>query len=354
MTTVSVYIAVLFWLGGIWRLPSALRSPSRRPLCISLLCFAAALTFDIPRVYEDLDSHAGIPNLADLVEHSFGIVGVFALLQTLEELTDVEPGRHARVRRLVPAAAVAACIALFFAASTKREATDFTERYGSNPYVAAYWAITIAYFGIVLVALGRLAHRHSARCSRAALRVGLRLVGAGVGVGVAYSVLKIVQVALAVTRPSTAGDIARVLSLTLTVGAALMGLGLLLPALESAWTAAAKHLSDRLALLRLRRLWLDVTEAVPDVILGGRRSFVADLFTPTPSYWLYRRFIEIRDVQLSGAKLELPVVGRPGVEPDTGRATASKRGNRLEVRDELGALLELARVWKPAAGRIRT
>lgn len=354
MTTVSVSIAVLFWLGGISRLRSALRSPSRRPLCISLLCFAAALTFDIPGVYEAFDEHAGIANLADLVEHSFGIVGVFALLQTLEQLTDVGPGQHARIRRLAPGAAVAACVALFFAASTKQEATNFTERYGSNPYVAAYWAITIAYFGIVLVALGRLAHRHSARCSRAALRTGLRLVGAGVGVGVAYSVLKIVQVVLAITRPTTAGNIAWVLSLTLTVGAALMGLGLLLPALESAWTIAAKHLSDRLALLRLRRLWLDVTEAVPDVILDGRRSFFADLFTPMPSYWLYRRVIEIRDVQLTGANHELPAAGRPGIEADTSRAIASTSGNRLAVRDELGTLLELARVWHPAAGGIRT
>jgi hypothetical protein len=77
---------------------------------------------------------------------------------------------------LLPIVAVAGCAALFFAASTKYEDSNFTDRYGRNPLVMAYWTITIGYFAIILTELARLVIRHSGRCQRTALRLGLRLV----------------------------------------------------------------------------------------------------------------------------------------------------------------------------------
>ena len=346
MTAAAIAIAALFGLGGTSRLPSAIHNPSRRPVCIALLCFAAALTFDIPAVYAWLDHAVGVANFADLAEHGFGITGVFALLLTLEDLTDAAPTSRPRLRLAVPVAAVVASASLFFAARTKQEANDFTDRYGHNPYVIAYWGITLGYFAIVLVALGRLIRRHSARCARTALRIGLRLVGAGVAAGVLYSALKIVQLGLSAVDNPDARYVDWLDAVMLVVGAALIGAGLLLPALETAWTAAAKHLSDRLALLRLRHLWLDVTEHVPDVVLDGRRSLIADLVAPQPSYRLYRRVIEIRDVQLT-AETAPHTLGLPAAS-----LALLDRGNRPygmadhgTVRDELASLLDLARVW---------
>jgi hypothetical protein len=50
MNAAAIALSALFWLGGATRVPSAVRNPSRRPLCIAILAFAIALTFDIPRV----------------------------------------------------------------------------------------------------------------------------------------------------------------------------------------------------------------------------------------------------------------------------------------------------------------
>ena len=97
MTAAAIAVSILFWLGGLTRVPSAFRSPSRRPLCVALLAFAVALTFDIPPVYTGFDHAVGVPNLADLIEHSFAIVGVFALLRTLEQLTNSPSRRRSRI-----------------------------------------------------------------------------------------------------------------------------------------------------------------------------------------------------------------------------------------------------------------
>jgi hypothetical protein len=238
---------------------------------------------------------------------------------------------------------------LFFASGATAEATDFTEHYGSNPFVITYWLITIGYFAVVLVELRRLVTRHSARCQRTALRVGLRLVGIGVTVGVIYSVLKIVQLILTATGRSVARYVDWLDSVMLIVGAALIGAGLLLPVLETAWTAAAKHVSDRLALLRLRRLWLDVTKPVPDVVLDGRRSLASDLVTSNPSYRLYRRVIEICDVQLAAETapqtLHLPPASLALLERS--KPTADDVGaTEHAMRAQLSTLLDLARVWR--------
>jgi hypothetical protein len=348
MTAAAIAVSVLFWLGGITRLPSAIRAPSRRPLCAALLAFALALTFDIPPVYTAFDHAVGIPNLADLIEHSFAIIGVFALLRTLEQLTNAPSRRRSRILWILPIAAVAGSALLFAVASPRYEDSDFTDRYGQSPLIVAYWAITIGYFAVILIELARLVIRHSGRCRRTALRVGLRFVGAGVAVGVAYSLLKIGTETLAVSRTNIHRYVGWLDSAALVIGGSLIGIGLLLPALDTTWTAAATRLSDRLALLRLRRLWLDVTEHDPDIVLDGRRSLIADLTTRDPSFRLYRRVIEIRDAQLiAQASPDVIKLPRRSIELLRTADLLDSVNDQSDpsVRHELPALLELARVW---------
>src|SRR5579875_1211603 len=142
-------VAVLFWAAGLARAPAAARNAERRPLCVALLAFAVALTADVPAVYVRVDGWVGVPNVADLVEHVFGMVGVFALLLTLSGLVDSDDrSRWARARVAVLAVAVGASVGLFLAARLPVEATHFTDRYGHLPLIAAYWSITLAYFGV--------------------------------------------------------------------------------------------------------------------------------------------------------------------------------------------------------------
>jgi hypothetical protein len=171
---------------------------------------------------------------------------------------------------------------------------------------------------------------------------------------VLYSAVKTAQLFLAATDSDADRLADQVSSVTLAIGAVLIGFGLLLPLLESGWTAAAKHLSDRLALLRLRRLWLDVTESTPEVVLDGHRSLLSDLLTPQPSYRLYRRVIEIRDVQLAGERDDQRLASLWPLEQRSHLAGTSDASTSRTLHDETTALLELARVWRPIADRITT
>lgn len=365
MSVVAATVPALFWAGGLARVPSAVRVPERRPLCAALGAFAVALTVDIPSAYVGLDRRLGVPNVADLVEHVLGIIGVFALLRTLIGLTS--PRTHRRrsdwTQVAMLAVAVSASAALFFAANPSVETARFTDRYGRLPLIAAYWSITIAYFGVSLVELASLVIKHSRHTRRIALRLGLRIVGVGVALGVVYSAIKIVELVLDQgVSADRVGDLAHSLDpVVLSLGAAVIGAGLLLPAVETVWTEAAARVSDRIALVRLRRLWLDLTAGVPAVVLGDGPSLWADLCGADASFRLYRRAIEIRDVYLAArsfeSTLQLPqehidllLSTLAAADADRNTHPASGVVDRQDVRRELRSLLELARIWRPVQG----
>ena len=356
-----VTVAVLFWAAGLARAPSAARRPERRALCVALLAFAVALTADVPVVYVRVDGWLGVPNVADLVEHAFGMVGVFALLVTLSGLVE-RGGRPVRgaVRVVVLAAAVGASVGLFFAARLPVEVIHFTDRYGHLPAIAAYWSITLAYFGVALIELAQIVLRRSSQAGRPTLRVGLRVVGAGVVLGVVYSAIKLVE--LVVDEDSAAGGVRRVADrldpVVLIVGAAVIGVGLLLPVADTAWRSGGARVRERIALVRLRRLWLDLTDAMPEVVLGERASLWADVCGRDASFRLYRRAIEIRDVGLAARggeavpalapdRVATLAAGLAATDPSCEDTTLDGRREGQDAGRELRPLLELAREWQP-------
>ncbi|NHN55840.1 hypothetical protein G9U51_08635 [Calidifontibacter sp. DB0510] len=371
---VAPVVPVVFWAGGLARAPSAVHARERRPLCAALLAFAVALTADVPAVYVRVDGWLGIANVADLVEHVFGMVGVFALLVTLNYL-GTPSGAHARqtwtawgwTRLAVLAAAVGASVVLFFAARLPVETAHFTEEYGHLPVIAAYWSITLAYFGVALIELAQMVATRSARATRATLRIGLRIVGVGVALGVVYSAIKIVELVL--DEDGRAGTVRRAADrldpIVLVTGAVVIGVGLLLPAADTTWRHLAAGLRDRATLLRLRPLWRDLTRAMPEVVLGGRPSLWADLCGRDPSFRLYRRAIEIRDVALAArVGEEVPTLTPEQVSALLAGLSATDRWNGDEPPDasgghhpaedaggELRPLLELARTWQPGHRR---
>jgi hypothetical protein len=347
--TVGALAAALFWTAAFARLPASTQRSDRRPMCVALFLFAIALTLNIPEIYVRFDRLVGVANLADLGEHTIGMIAVAVLLYALRDLLPAGTVRqgHPRILMLLPAVAVVSSVALFFAADVSQEAPNFTDRYGHLPTIAAYWTITIAYFGLVLFDLASAVRTHRKRTPRRALRLGLTFVGFGVWIGVAYSALKIIELAMSgVSRHPVVRVVKSIDPIALSAGGILLGAGLLLPALESTWTSAAKHLSDRLALLRLRALWRDLTSTMPGVVLGQRPSIWADVLGADASLRLYRRIIEVHDVLLA-----LETAGFP-LPRDLPRGQAVMGGglhSPTDVRADLDALLELARVWPPTS-----
>ena len=71
--------ALVFWAAAVSRAPAARLSRPQRMLAASMAAFALAFTLDIPNAGSALDGAAGKVQLANLVEHLLGVVGVALL-----------------------------------------------------------------------------------------------------------------------------------------------------------------------------------------------------------------------------------------------------------------------------------
>ncbi len=232
-TVVAALLPTLFWAGSLLRIPAARRSAPQRTLCASIAAFAAALTLNLPAVYVAFDRAVGVPNLADLGEHLCGVWGVAGILRLARQVTATAPAARVWHELAVPGLATVALTALFVLAPIPAEAPSFTTAYGHLPEIAAYWMVTIAYFGIALAALARLSLRYAGRVRRPSLRIGLQVLGAGVALGVAYSLSKLAElVAAQLPHADAAQQVAATTGhILLAVGALTMSVGLLIPAL---------------------------------------------------------------------------------------------------------------------------
>lgn len=291
----------VFWLAAAVKL-RRIAEPGQRPLALALVALAIGLTLDIPSAYVAFDRAVGVPNLANLVEHSFALLGVFLVLTFLEQVT----GRPTWTwgRSLAIAAVLVAVCVLFFLASRRPEAFDFTRTFDDLALIKAYWIVTIGYFGLCLAALLRLAVGHARQAGRREVRVGFAAVGVGVVVGVAYSALKIAELLIT-------GD-TRLLELldgiALALGATLIGGGFLYPLAAGSVGDFRRKARARHLLVRLRPAWREAIARRPGVVLGHAPSLGADLIGRDPSFRLYRRLIEIQDSALESGDVLAPSV----------------------------------------------
>jgi hypothetical protein len=291
-------LPTLFWAGSLLRIPAARRSAPQRTLCLSLAAFAAALTLNLPTVYVAFDRAVGVPNLADLGEHVCGVWGVAGILRLARQVTAAAPVGRAWHELAMPGLATVALTVLFVLAPIPAEAPSFTTAYGHLPEITAYWIVTIAYFGITLAALARLSLRYAGRVRRPSLRIGLQVLGAGVALGVAYSLSKLAElVAAQLPHADAAQHVAATTGhILLAVGALTMSVGLLIPALGPRLRAVERAARAYVALRRLRPLWETLWQANPDILLDPPPARWRDLlvFGQLESR-LYRRVIEIED-----------------------------------------------------------
>lgn len=291
----------VFWLATAFK-ARRIADSDQRPVTLALLCFALALTLDVGPVYLAVDRLIGYPNLTNLLEHAFGLLGVFFLLTFLEQVS----GRPTwtRLRTAAVVAVLAASAALFFAASPRPEAAAFTRTFGSVPLVKAYWMVTIAYFGLCLAALLRLALGHARRAHRREVRVGFTAVGAGVVVGVVYSLLKLGELFF----ENNTDALELLDNVALVAGGSLIGGGFLYPVVVSSLNDFRRNVRARHLLVRLRPAWREAVARRPGVVLGHAPSLGADLVGRDPSFRLYRRLIEVQDSALESGEVLAPSV----------------------------------------------
>jgi len=308
-------VAVVFWLAAIvraWRWRQAPGSPSLRAIAIALLSIAVALTLDLPAVQRFLTEgplQSGTPdNVADLGKQLAIVTGAWACQSLLLHLTRgaavTAESERSRARLALAVAVVSTVIYLvpLVDPSTARDPDAGI----AQPFITESRLLVLVYAGTVLFFVMRLCWTHTGSGS---LGSGVRVMGAGCGVMVAYAITRMTYFAVAhygSTQLPTlyrAGDLLQVLGLT------LIAIGTLIPRVGR---TLVSHRARR-AYDQLEPLWALVTQRVPQVI-----------FATTPdrdvtAWQLDRRVIEIQDalVVLAGS-LDLP----PATDRQDGAAAA--------------------------------
>lgn len=204
-------------------------------------------------------------------------------------------------RRSVGVAAVVAALwMIFFLAPVEAPTLRFTSRFGNEPLVVAYLALALGYLAWALVDIRRGCRRYSVEAS-GFLAAGLRLIGMGCLVGLAYITVKGAALVglvggspLPVEVESTVGRSLAVFAGTLVVvGSTLPATGPLVRSWVSWFTAYRAH-------RQLYPLWADLVAVTPGIALDPAGSRLGDaLRWRDLDVRVYRRVIEIRDGRLA-------------------------------------------------------
>ncbi|MGW2250151.1 MAB_1171c family putative transporter [Kitasatospora sp. NPDC001660] len=208
----------------------------------------------------------------------------------------------AAVRRqaLGSAAVVAATAAAYLAGGVRPVGAELTAGPGGRLPLTLYdtlftvhgcWCVAV--FGVAIL-------RSAGDVAPGLPRIGLRLVVAGAGFGLAWSALSVVPLGEALTtgRQEIAEDAVAAPIALLTL---LFGIGGMTLAVWAAFlTRSARRVGAWRDYRRLEPLWSALHSAVPEISLTAEVG-VLGLGGPlrNPEFALYRRVIEIRDGQLT-------------------------------------------------------
>ena len=329
-------VTAVFWLAAVvraWRWRRAPKSPALRAIAIALLSIAVALTLDLPAVQQVLAAgplRSGTPdNIADLGKQLAIVTGAWACQSLLlhltrgAEVTNTSERTRARLAITVAVLSTAIYLVPLISPDTARN----PESGIAQPFITESRLLVLVYAGTVLFLVMKLCWTHTGSGS---LGNGVRIMGTGCGVMVAYALTRIVYFAGAhyghTLLPAVyrAGDFLQIL------GLGLIAIGTLIPRLGR---AVAGHRARR-AYAELEPLWTLVTERVPQVV-----------FATTPdgdatAWQLDRRIIEIQDalvVLAPGLDRPPPVAGGPATSaPAAARLAAALEQTPYSTRVVVG------------------
>lgn len=340
--------AVLLWVTVVWRWPTRRQEATQRALWLALVALAITATLEVPTVERAFQLVTPAePNLAYLVKHVL-VVGVAAAAREILRGVTLAPDEARRgVRRRVTAAiGVMVVLAILFVAAPVEASVltpEFTDRYGHEPAMLAFWGVFLAWLAAALTSTIRLTWRYGKQAPPSRLRTAILLIGGSAAACLGYVAAKSAYlVALSAAVEHRFAVFYTGASRTLLVTSMLlMVAGCAWSALER--IAGPRHLTAYRRLRRLRPLWHALYEATPAIALTARTAA-----TPERSgIWnlelrLYRRVIEIRDGVLAL---------RPYAGPDL-RERARVAARDLDVPEsQVESLAEAA--WLEAARRAK-
>ncbi|WP_306673247.1 MAB_1171c family putative transporter [Streptomyces sp. UH6] len=292
-------VVTLLWITVAWRALKVWRRGQDRTLWWAFLGLAVMMTLRLP-AGKALDEALGIVDFSYLLKHLFGgILASGALLAFLRKVSGSPDGPWARRRRIAFSSATALVMSVLFFAELQPYETPviFADTVASYAFVV-YTLLFLGYLTASLLEGMRVCWRWGGNSSGRVLGWGLRVVGVGLAAGVLYAVMRAATVTTRVhgngVFPGAIDDY--LCTAFLLAALVLIVVGTTMPALDALNLWRRK----RAALLGLRPLWLDLTEAIPSVRLHATRRALAERLDPRDVHpRLYRRGIEIRDAALS-------------------------------------------------------
>lgn len=299
MALLEKVVAVLLWITTAWRATKVWQRNKRRALWWAFLGLAVMMTLRMS-AGRALDAWIQVPDLSYLLKHLFG--GVLAPAALLTFLRDVsghgEGTSTSRFRTAFPLVTATTMSVLFFAELQPYDSAFILSDPVASLALLVYTLVLLCFLSSSLFSGMVVCWRWGRESGNGALGWGLRIIGVGLALGVAYAIVRMAAlVALSSGAGALPGNLEdRLASLLLLVALFVIVVGSTLPAvgrLHSWWSA-------RRNLLHLYPLWHDLTECVPAVRLEAARERRFESLDPRAvQSRLYRRGIEIRDAVLA-------------------------------------------------------
>jgi len=344
--------AIVVWVATLYRAPLIVRGardPALGAYSLSLLSFALAVSVLLPWTVALGDRLSGIPTLTAGVGNALALVAVWSIHRFLHRLNFPDARHRLMVRRRARwlVATLILVGALFLAGKLQGQDAFMAATLGNAPFVLRL--IVLAYFGMTVVDIARLAWRYAAMTDRPALALGLRMITWGTLVGVLVIVHELAQVSaryFGFEYPS-GFDRQVVREVLITLAGVPWAIGITMPAwgpqlgIPGLYRWFARYNAYR----QLYPLWRSLADALPTIALDPPRSIVADaLRVRDLGYLLCRRVIEIRDARL---------LLRPYLEPRIGVLAHDAAQAASVPAADIPALVEATRLAAALQARAR-
>ncbi|MEW2435954.1 MAB_1171c family putative transporter [Streptomyces caniferus] len=351
------------WIVAVARAPQGVRDRDQRPLWFAIIMIALAMSTHLDPVTAALAHMTPGAHWIDMATHMFGIIDAAAVLWFICGAA----GRHRHTALVFGAALAVMTILAFLDATAPPHTRNVIAPSSATPSVPdSYWWVFFSFHLVADTICGFVCWSYGRPGTPRLLRYGLRLFGTGMFLA---DLLWVLKLAYLQTRSAA---FAPLFSPVTGIEALFMAMGVALPLLvqlRDRWRDGSSYRN-------LAPLWLDLTTATPDVILGPGQRFQG-MVIPL-QLRLYRRVIEIRDAMIvlrnyvdpSALDLAHQHVTNHAVPTDLGEAhvtacwlaaalhakgtgrspqpqTANLTGpNATDLTDEIDHLLKVAEAYK--------
>jgi hypothetical protein len=291
---VNVGLPVALVAVVVWGIPSAWGTHLQRSLIAVFVSLAVAFLLGQDLLGSAVDWITGVPSLGVMLVQHLAVLATLSFYVDFVKALLYGEDRAFRARHLLTIA-LGLTMTLMFAAVVPHSDRDLTyDNIPGRGWVLLYRSLNYTAMFAAAAVLGQLMARTALEARRAGRSsAGYVLMASGCVSGAAFGLWRLgTMYLLYLTHRSTIGWCEDIALGLMCVSTLLVVAGGLVPALAAGWQAVRAAM----ALHRLRPLWTDLTQAVPEVVLECPPvGLWPELRARRLGLQLWSRSVEIRD-----------------------------------------------------------